>query len=312
MWVLLPALFMGWALGANAAANVCALGIATGAWRYRTAVLFTAAFSVLGAYLAGRAGMNTYGNLASHELGGAFCATLAAGLIVAVMSWRGLPVPGPQAIVGAIVGVALAAGRPVQWNLFGKITASWVINPIGACLLAYLLSRILTPLLSRRLLGLEAFDRLTRVVLVLVGLWGAFALGANNVPNVTGVFVGAGFLSPGAAGLIGGAAIALGVLTYSRPVIETVGRKLVELGTWPALLAVTAEVIVLQGFAAIGVPVSTAQAVVGAVVGVGLSKGVETVNLRQVWSILAGWVLTPTLAGGLGFLLWLGFGRFFG
>ena len=172
MWVLLPALFMGWALGANAAANVCALGIATGAWRYRTAVLLTAAFSVLGAYLAGRAGMNTYGNLASHELGSAFCATLAAGLIVAVMSWRGLPVPGPQAIVGAIVGVALAAGRSVQWSLFGKIIASWVINPISACVLAYLLSRILTPLLSRKLLGLEAFDRLTRAILVLVGLWG--------------------------------------------------------------------------------------------------------------------------------------------
>ncbi|MBC7129567.1 MAG: inorganic phosphate transporter [Thermoplasmatales archaeon] len=312
MWVLLPALFMGWALGANAAGNVCALGIATGAWRYRTAVLLTAAFTVLGAYLVGRAGVNTYGNLVSHEVRGAFCATLAAGLIVAMMSWRGLPVPGPQAIVGAIVGVGLAAGRSVEWGLLGKIVASWVINPVSACALAYLLSRVLTPLLSRKLLGLETFDRLTRAILILVGIWGAFALGANNVPNVTGAFVSTGFLSPSAACLIGGAAIALGVLTYSRPVIETVGHKLVELGTWPALLAVTAEVMVLQGFAAIGFPVSTAQAVVGAVVGVGLSKGVETVNLRQVWSILAGWVFTPVLSGGLGFLLWLGFGRLLG
>ncbi|MCS7240614.1 MAG: anion permease [Candidatus Bipolaricaulota bacterium] len=302
----------GWAIGANAAANVCALGIAVGAWRYRTALTLSAILSVLGAYLGGKAGMNTYVNLASHGIGGAFCATLAAGLIVAMMSWRGLPVPGPQAIVGAIVGVAIAAGRPVEWGLLGKIVASWVINPLGACLLAYLLSRMLTPILSRRLLGLEAFDRLTRVILIFVGLWGAFALGANNVPNVTGVFVGAGLLPPDFAGLIGGGAIALGVLTYSRPVIETVGRKLVELGTWPALLAVTAEVTVLQSFAAIGVPVSTAQAVVGAVVGVGLSKGVATVNFRQVWGILAGWVLTPTLAGGLGFLFWLVLSRFFG
>lgn len=311
MWVIIPALFMGWAIGANAAANVCALGIAAGAWRYRTAVFLTAVFSVLGAYLGSGAGMNTYGSLASYDLSGAFCATLAAGLIVALMSWRGLPVPGPQAIVGALIGVALASSHPVEWRLFIKIAASWVINPLGACLLAFFLSRILTPLLSRKLLGLEAFDRLTRAVLVLIGLWGAFALGANNVPNVTGAFVGAGFLSPGVGGLVGGAAIALGILTYSRPVIETVGRKLVELGTWPALLAVTAEVIVLQSFAAIGVPVSTAQAVVGAVVGVGLSKGVETVNFRQVWSILIGWVLTPTLAGGLSFILWLGLGRIF-
>lgn len=312
MWAILPALFLGWAIGANAAANVCALGIAVGAWRYRTAVALTALFSVLGAYLGGKAGMNTYGNLASYELAGAFCATLAAGLIVTVMSWRGLPVPGPQAIVGAIVGVAIAAGRPVEWHLLGKVIGAWVINPLSACALAYLLSRVLTPLLARKLLGLEAFDRLTRTILIFIGLWGAFALGANNVPNVTGVFVGAGILQPGTAGLIGGAAIALGVLTYSRPVIETVGRKLVELGTWPALLAVTAEVLVLQGFAAVGVPVSTAQAVVGAVVGIGLVKGVSAVNRRQVLAIVLGWVLTPAFSGLLGFLLWYGFGRFFG
>ncbi|MGC8963010.1 MAG: anion permease [Candidatus Bipolaricaulaceae bacterium] len=312
MWAIIPALFMGWALGANDAANVCGLAVTVGALRYRTAVLLTAVFVVLGAFLSGAAGMSTYGALARHALAGAFLVPLAAGLTVAIMTWRGLPVSTSQAAVGAIIGVALANGKPVDFGVLGRIAISWVSSPLGALLLAYLLHRLLTPFLSRALLSLEAMDRLARGGLILIAIWGAFALGANNVANVTGVLVGAGVLPPRMAGLIGGLSIALGVLTYSRPVMETIGQKLVQIGTWPALLALAAQAAILQIFAALGVPVSSSQAVVGAVVGIGLVKGVSAVNFRQVLAILLGWILTPTAAALLGFVLWQGLGRFFG
>lgn len=312
MWAVLPALFMGWALGANDAANVCGLAVTTGALRFRTALLLTGLFVVLGAFLSGAAGMGTYGALAAHGLGEAFVVALAAGLTVTAMTWKGLPVSTSQATVGAIVGVALASGKTVDWSVFGRIVISWVSSPLGALLIAFFLQTGLGTVLSRLPWTLETLDRAARLGLVLISLWGAYALGANNVANVVGVFVGAGLLSPEMAGLLGGASIALGVLTYARPVIETVGQKLVQVGTWPALVAVTAQAAILQIFTAVGVPVSSSQAVVGAVVGVGLTKGVSAVNLRQVGNILAGWVLTPTAAGILGFLLWLGLGRFFG
>ncbi len=311
MWVLLPALFMGWALGANDAANVCGLAVTVGAIRYRTAVALTALFVVLGATLAGSAGMTTYGALAAHGLAGAFLVALAAGLTVTLMTWRGLPVSTSQAAVGAIVGVALASGKPVDWSTFGRIVLSWVTSPLGALIIAYFLYRFLTPLLQRKLFGLAGFDQFVRGGLILIGIWGAYALGANNVANVTGVFVGARVLSPILAGVIGGTSIAVGVLTYSRPVMETIGQKLVQIGTWPALLALAAQAAVLQLFTALGVPVSSSQAVVGAVVGIGLVKGVEAVNLRQVLAIVLGWVLTPVFSGLVGLLLWFGFGRFF-
>ncbi len=305
MWALLPTLFMGWALGANDAANICGLGITTGAIRYRTGVTLTALLVLLGAYLSGQAGMGTYEALAAHETAGAFCVALAAGLTVTLMTWRGLPVSTSQAAVGAIVGVALIAGKPVEWWVLLKIALSWITSPLGALCIAFLLHRFLSPFVLRAFASLERFDRLVRWGLILMGVWGAYALGANNVANVTGVFVGAGLVSATVGALIGGASIALGVLTYARPVIVTVGNRLAQVGTWPALLAMAAQAAVLQLFTAVGVPVSSSQAVVGAVVGIGLVQGVEAVNLRQVAAIGAGWVLTPTLSGLIGALLWL-------
>ncbi len=310
MWTLFPALLMGWALGANDAANVFGLAVSVRAVRYLTAVVLTAFGAVAGAYLAGSPGMATYSALAHQSLGSSFCAVLAAGFTVAVMTWRGLPVSTTQAIVGGILGVSLAAGRSVDWSVLGRIGISWVSSPLGSLLLAFVLHRLLSPLVERRLGGLIWYDRLTRWGLIVIGLWGAYALGANNVANVTGVYVGVGLLSVPAAALVGGGSIALGVLTYARPVMITVGEKLVALGTWPALVALTAQAAALQVFAALGVPVSSSHAVVGAVVGIGLVKGVAGVNLRQLGRIVVGWVLTPTAAGLVAAAFWMALGRF--
>jgi PiT family inorganic phosphate transporter len=309
MWTIIPAILMGWSLGANDAANVFGLGVGVRAVRYGVAVTLTAAFALLGAYLGGARGMATYSSVATQSMASSFCVALAAGLTVAVMTWRGLPVSTTQAAVGAIIGVALVSGRTVEWGVLGRIVVSWVASPLGAMVLAYLLHRFLSPWLEGRLGGLVLYDRIIRLGIVLIGIWGSYALGANNVANVTGVYVGAGILSVPLATLIGGGSIALGVLTFARPVMETVGERLVPLGPLPALLAVGAQAAALQVFSIVGVPVSASQAVVGAVVGIGLVKGVETVNRRQLVNIMVGWALTPTIAGGVGALLWLVLGN---
>ncbi len=309
MWAILPALLMGWSLGANDAANVFGLGVGVRAVRYRTAVLITAGAALLGAYLSGAPGMATYSALAAHGLASSFCVALAAGLTVTAMTWRGLPVSTTQAAVGAILGVALAAGQRVEWGVLARVVLSWVTSPVASLVLAYALHRVVSPLVERKLAGLLWYDRTVRLGILSIGTWGAYALGANNVANVTGVYVGAGLLSVPAAALVGGGSIALGVLTFARPVMETVGERLVPLGAWPALLAVAAQAAVLQAFGVIGVPVSASQAVVGAVVGIGLVKGVAAVNARQLLAIVAGWALTPASAGLVGWLLWLTVGR---
>jgi PiT family inorganic phosphate transporter len=98
------------------------------------------------------------------------------------------------------------------------------------------------------------------------------------------------------AALIGGASIALGVLTYSRGVMETVGNKLVRLDPFSALVVILAEGLTMHFFTIIGVPVSTSQAVVGAVLGVGIVKGARTIKRKTLYGIFTGWFLTPPVA----------------
>ena len=108
--------------------------------------------------------------------------------------------------------------------------------------------------------------------------------------------MGAGKLDLFSATFIGGLSIALGILTFSQPVMETVGRKLVRLDPFSALIVVLAEALTVHFYTLIGVPVSTSQAVVGAILGVGIVKGINTVSRRMLVNILLGWFLTPIIA----------------
>jgi PiT family inorganic phosphate transporter len=145
-------------------------------------------------------------------------------------------------------------------------------------------------------LNLFRYDVALRSALMVAGCYGAFALGANNVANVTGPFVGEGMLSVPGACLVGGLCIALGVVTYSRGVMMTVGRGLVKLDAFSALVVVLAEAVAVHCYALVGVPVSTSQAVVGGVLGIGLVRGVRTVNKKTLAGIVGAWLLTPVVA----------------
>jgi PiT family inorganic phosphate transporter len=169
-------------------------------------------------------------------------------------------------------------------------------TPVGAAFIAVLVYRGLGALYNRLGVNLFQSDVLLRLCLIIAGSYGAYALGANNVANVTAVFVGAGFLSSLSAVLIGGLSIGVGCLTFSRRVAATVARKLVRLDAFSALVVVLAEAITMHAYTFVGVPVSASQAVVGAVLGVGMVKGINTVRRRTLVNILLGWFLTPALA----------------
>jgi PiT family inorganic phosphate transporter len=117
-----------------------------------------------------------------------------------------------------------------------------------------------------------------------------------NVANVTGVFYGAGLLSIKSAALIGGVSIALGILTFSKGVIKTVGKGIVKLDGYSALIVVLSNAVTVHIYAVVGVPVSTSQAVVGAVLGIGLLKRAEALRKRAILGVFSGWIATPFTA----------------
>jgi PiT family inorganic phosphate transporter len=301
MWKVLGGIFLGWSLGANDSANIFGTGYATGLVKYRTAIWLTAIFVMIGAVLEGPKCMDVVGDLSRLTATDAFYCALAGGITMTVMTIFGIPASCSQAIIGAVLGAGILSSTADFSKLY-KIVACWVFTPICALFTAYLLHRILGFVINKTITSLTKRSLLYSAGIIVAGCYGSYTLGANNVANVTGIYVGSGVLLAEVAALIGGLSIALGVLTYSRKVMETVGKGIVPLDPFSALVAVLAEALSLHLFTQIGVPVSSSQAIVGAVVGVGLVGDVQTVSVKMLARIGAGWIMTPVSGGVLAYV----------
>jgi len=298
MWQLSAGIFLGWGLGANDASNVFGTAVATRMLNFWTAAILCTVFVMLGAFLEGGEGIETYRRLTPLSLDMAFVVSAAAALTVALMSFLSLPVSTSQAVVGALVTIGLLQQNLDPSSLL-KVVICWVSTPVGAALVTIFLYFTIGKLMNLLAPSLFMYDRGLRWLLILAGSYGAYALGANNVANVTGPFAGPGGLATHWATLVGSAAIGLGILTYSKRVMLTVGRGLVQLDAFTAFIAILAEAVTVHIFAMIGVPVSTSQAIVGAVLGIGLVKSIKTVNKKTLWKILFGWIGTPAVSAAL-------------
>lgn len=329
MLFLSSGLFLGWSLGANDASNVFGTAVGTRMVRFKTAALLCSVFVVLGACISGAGAAHTLGELGSvNAIAGSFMVAFSAGLTVFWMTKLALPVSTSQAIVGAIIGWNLFSGSLTDTRALTKIAGTWVLCPLLAAFFAIVFFKLLQLLLWIFKPHLFRLDAYTRAGLIIVGALGAYSLGANNIANVMGVFVSVSpFTAFEVAGIvrisgvhqlffIGGISIAIGVYTYSSKVMSTVGKKLFKLTPQSALVVVLAESIVLLLFASQSletwliskglpsiplVPVSSSQAVIGAVIGIGIAKGGRNIQWRVLGHIAAGWVTTPVIAGTISF-----------
>lgn len=327
---LLSGLFLGWSLGANDGANIFGTAVGTRMVRFRTAALVSTIFIILGAVISGGGTTETLGQLGGvNALAGSFTVALMAGLTVAMMTKMKLPVSTSQAVVGAILGWNLFTGSPTDYKALAEIVGTWIFSPILAGIFAILLY-----LLARRFLGnarihMLQMDAWTRIGLIVVGAFGAYSLGANNIANVMGMFVFANPFESLSIGriaqfsgnrqlfLLGSAAIGVGIFTYSYHVMTTVGNDIFKLTPILALIVVLAKSLVLFVFASQGlerlllavglpalplVPVSSSQAIIGAIIGVALVKGRTGINYNTIGRIASGWVTTPLIAAALSFV----------
>ncbi len=146
-------LFMAWGIGANDVANAMATSVGSKALTIKQAVILAAIFEFAGAYLAGGEVTKTIRKgiiepeafVGNPELliWGMLAALLAAGTWLAVASYKGWPVSTTHSIIGAVVGfAAVGIGMDaVNWGKVGAIVMSWVVSPILAGTLAFLVFR---------------------------------------------------------------------------------------------------------------------------------------------------------------------------
>jgi len=330
LFFLSSGIFLGWSLGANDAANIFGTAVGTRMIRFKTAAIVASIFVIIGAVVQGGGAAHTLGKLGNvSTLAAAFTVALSAALTVYWMTRMSLPVSTSQAIVGAIIGWNFYTNNPTDLHSLTKIVTTWISGPILGGIFAILLFMLVKVITKKTNVHLLYKDIYIRYGLLLVGAFGAYSLGANNIANVMGVFVGAVNLPTIDLGifhldgtqqlfLIGGVAIGIGIITYSKHVMETVGNTLMPLTPEAAIVVVLSQALVLfifssQGlsdaFQSVGlpaiplVPVSSSQVVIGSIIGIGIYKGGKEIKYSILGGISLGWIATPIVAGIMAFFM---------
>ncbi len=149
----------------------------------------------------------------------------------------------------------------------------------------------------------QARDHIFKVLLVASCAAMAFSHGANDVANSAGPLAGIlyvytrGAVPPGQVAipfnalLLSASGIALGILIWGYSVVETIGEKITTLTIETAFIAQFSASIATLIVTRLGLPVSTTVAIVGAITGVGLARGVKSVNFKTLFKIISMWFL---------------------
>ena len=193
---------------------------------------------------------------------------------------------------------APTAQRSWLGRLLPGVALAWKLSPTLAQTLAQTASRATyATLIALRLLP---------ALLVAVGVFASFVLGANDVANATGALILANLFPLTIAGLIGGLAMAVGTLTWGRRILHTVAFDVVKMDLTMASAAQGVQALVVIIAVTQGFFTSMNQALIGAMAGAGFARGRETVQRKQILSILRGWAFGPLSGLILAFALeWL-------
>ena len=214
------------------------------------------------------------------------------------------------------IGMSLSFGESIVWSaMFGILIAM-----LGS----YLLSKVKRDLALEETNRFANVERVFAVLMIFTACSMAFAHGSNDVANAVGplaavvnvVNSGGVILAkstmPSWILLLGGAGIVFGLATYGFKVMGTIGRKITELTPsrgFAAELGAAATVVFASGT---GLPISTTHTLVGAVLGVGLARGLGALNLKMIGSIFLSWVVTLPAGAGLSILFFFFFKGVFG
>ncbi len=330
LFFLTSGLFLGWSLGANDASHVFGSAVGSKMVTFRKAAIIASIFFILGAVLQGSGTSHTLGKLgAVNAIGGSFTVALAAAITIYMMTKFALPISTTQAIVGAIIGWNFFTGNPTDSKTLSTIISAWIAGPLLGAIFAIILYIIVKTVKKFMRIHLIRFESYIKTGLIVVGAFGSYSLGSNNIANVIGVFLPAFHLNDINLGLfslssaqqlflLGGIAVATGIMTYSWKVMETLGNNILELSAEAAFVVVLAQALVLFIFSSTGlsdffanrglpaipmVPVSSSQVIVGCIIGIGLYKGARNINFKVLGEIGLAWIISPVSSGLLAFLM---------
>ena len=206
----------------------------------------------------------------------------------------------------------------IRFSFLESTLIAVVVAIIVTILGVYFLSRVTQDKVADAKNRFSSVERVFAILMVFTACSMAFAHGSNDVANAVGPMAAVinviksnsvSASTPVAPWvlLLGGIGIVVGLATYGWKVIATIGRKITELTPsrgFAAEMAAAATVVVASGT---GLPVSTTHTLVGAVLGVGLARGIGALNLGVIGSIFMSWIITLPAGAGLSILFFFFF-----
>ncbi len=310
--VVCVALFFDFTNGFHDAANAIATSVSTRALAPRVAVLFAGVLNFVGALVSTKVAATVGKGIVDTD---AVTVKVVLAGVVGATAWNlltwylGLPTSSSHALIGGVLGSALAAGGldVVQWHgLYQKVLIPSLASPtLGLLVAAALTLAILWGLRTARPGVVNALFRRLQV-----GTAGfvAFTHGSNDAQKTMGVIALAlvagqpskEFHVPLWVIMSAAAAMALGTYAGGWKIIRTLGQRVVHLSPHQGFAAEAATASILYTTAHFGFPVSTTHTISGSVLGAGAAQRFSAVRWGIAGSILVAWLLTIPGAGLVG------------
>lgn len=296
-------LFFGWTIGSHYTGAVAGTAYGAKILNVRNATILIAIFAFLGATFQSHEVIKTVGTgvMPAEYLNPfrAMVMMLTAALVTAVNTWLKLPISTAQLAVFSIVGVGLAVGAPISWEkTLLPLGITWVATPICGLILGFIFTKISGAFA-------KPLEKIQKYILLAACCYASFTLGANNSGLAVSVLYGSGTVSNVLlAGFIGGIVVAIGALTWGRPLLEKVGLHIVQLEINSAIGAQLGQATTAYIAAIFGYPTSMNQAIVGGIAGAGLARGAQYIQVKVIKEILINWCISLIVAGGVSFVLY--------
>jgi inorganic phosphate transporter, PiT family len=303
--------------GFHDAANSIALMVSTRLLTPQAAVAWAAFFNFIAFLIFGVAVAKTIGAgivspaaIDNAVIFGALCGAIAWNLIT---WWFGIPSSSSHALVGGLVGAALAKagwGVIIAQGLL-KTSAAIILSPLLGLLLALALSLALLWVLQRASPA-RTEARFNKLQFVSSSLY-SLGHGGNDAQKTMGIITGLLYANGYLEGpfhvplwivLSCHAAMGLGTLFGGWRIVRTMGMGITRIRPTGAFAAQTSGAVMLFLATHLGIPVSTTHTITGAIVGVGLSRRVSAVRWGIAARILWAWFLTIPVSGLIAALFW--------
>jgi PiT family inorganic phosphate transporter len=322
--VIVVALGFDYTNGFHDAANAIATTISTRAMTPRAALAMAAAMNLLGAFL-GTSVATTVGKgiieapQGPHALVVVLAALLGAIAWTLITWWFGLPSSSSHALIGGLVGAALASAGTVKWaGVIDKVVIPMVVSPLVGAATAGLL--MLALLWAFRRFRPRPVNEGFRRAQIVSGAAMALGHGLQDAQKTMGVIVLAlvvggyhqGFEIPWWVILAAASAISLGTLAGGARIMRTLGRRITALEPPQAFAAQTAASAVLYLTAFVfAAPISTTHTITSSVMGAGATRRLSAVRWGVAGTIVTAWVLTLPMAALVAALCYWGLSLFF-